>query len=329
MNRRDLIALCGSTAIAWPLAARAQQPAMPVLGYLSLQPSAIGTAAPVFSGFRQGLGEAGFVEGRNLLIEYRWADWLPDRLPALAVDLVERRVTAIFATGSPAPAFAAKAATSTIPTVFYNGSDPVKAGLVASLGRPGGNITGVTLLTTELGPKKLELLRQLIPGGSLIAMLVDPSNPDSQAELEQVLRAARALGQELRVVRARGEKDFETAFQEVVGQHCAALLVSTGGPFGNYPSQLAALSERHAIPAIFDRREVVVAGGLISYGTRFAEVGRRAGILVGRVLKGQKPADPPVEQPAVFELVINLKTAKALGLTVPPSLLARADEVIE
>ena len=328
MNRRDIL-LGASIAAAWPLLAEAQQSPLPVLGYLSLQPAAIGTVAPVFNGFRQGLGEAGFVEGRNLLVEYRWADWLQDRLPALAADLVQLRVTAIFATGSPAPALAAKAATSTIPTVFYNGSDPVKVGLVASMNRPGGNVTGVTLLTTELGPKKLELLRQLTSGGSLIAMLVDPNNPDSQAERDQVERAAQSLGQQIHIVRASGEKDFETAFQEVMRQHCAALLVSTGGPFGNYPSQLAALSERHAIPAIFDRREVVAAGGLISYGTRFAELGRRAGILVGRVLKGERPADLPVEQPTAFELVINLKAAKALGLTVPPSLVARADEVIE
>jgi putative ABC transport system substrate-binding protein len=247
----------------------------------------------------------------------------------LAADLVGRRVTAIFATGGPAPALAAKAATSTIPIISFSGSDPVKAGLVASLNRPGGNVTGVTVLTAELGPKRLQLLRELIPGGAPIAVLVTPNDPDSMADLEQVQRAAQPLGQQIHAVQATTESDFEPAFQAAVRQHDTALLVSTGGSFGNNPRLLAALAERYAIPAIFDRREPVVAGGLISYGTRFAEVWRRAGILVGRVLKGEKPADLPVEQPAVFELVINLKTAKALGLIVPQSILARADEVIE
>ena len=328
MNRRDLIALCGTTVIAWPLAARAQQPAMPVLGYLSFLSAAVTAASPLFKGVHQGLAEAGFGEDRNLAVEYRFADFKRDRVPAQLADLVERRVTVIYANG-PAATLAAKAATSTIPVVFSYGGDPVKGGLVASLGRPGGNVTGVTLLTTELGPKRLELLRELVPGGATIAILAIPDDPDSQAELQQVQPAAKSLGQKIHVVRARSETDFEAAFQEAVRQHCAALLVSTGGLFGNNARQLATLAERYRIPAIFDRRGTVDAGGLIGYGTSFAEVGRRAGILVGRVLKGEDPAELPVEQPAVFELVINLKTAKALGLTVPPSLLARADEVIE
>jgi putative ABC transport system substrate-binding protein len=299
---------------------------MPVLGYLRLSPAVAGETA--FKGFHQGLGETGFVENRNLVVEYRFADFQPERLPGLAADLVGHKVDVIAAFGGPS-ALAAKSATSTIPIVFLNGSDPVKAGLVASLNRPGGNLTGVTLLTTELGPKRLELLRELVPGGAAIAMLVDPNNPDSRAELEQVERAAQSLGQKIRIVHASKEAEFEAAFQEAVQVRCAAILVSTGGLFGQNPSQLAGLAERYAIPAIFDRRESVTFGGVISYGTRFAEVGRRAGIVVGRVLKGEKPADLPVEQPTIFELVVNLKTAKALGLTVPPTILARADEFIE
>ena len=328
MNRRDLIALCGSTTIAWPLVARAQQP-VPVIGFLVSQSAAVFTAGSTFPVFHQALKEAGYIEGKNVAIEYRWADGNFDRLPALAADLVARRVTVIYTTGGPAPALAAKAATSTIPIVFFNGSDPVKIGLVASLNRPGGNLTGVTLFSAALGPKKLELLHELVPTSTEIGMLVNPNDPDSVAELEQVQTAARSLGRELHVVHASAEGEFDAAFQSLVQQRIAALLVSTGGLFGNRPRQLAELAARHALPAIYDRREFPIAGGLISYGTRFAEVARRAGILVGRVLNGEKPAELPVEQPAVFELVINLKTAKALGLTVPPSLLARADEVIE
>jgi len=328
MKRRAVL-LGGGCLTAWPLVGRAQQPSMPVLGYLSRVPAAVHTAQPGFKGFHQGLGEVGFTESRNLAVEYRWADYQTDRLPALAADLVGRRVTAIFATGGPAPALAAKVATSTIPIISFSGADPVKAGLFASLNRPGGNVTGVTVLTSELGPKRLELLRELVPGGSPIAMLVTPNDPDSRADLEQVQQAAQPLWQQIHVVQATTESDFDPAFQEVARQRDAALLVSTGGTFGNNPKLLAALAERYAIPTIFDRREHVAAGGLISYGTRFAEVWRRAGILVGRVLKGEKPADLPVEQPAIFELVINLKTARALGLTVPQSILARADEVIE
>ena len=301
---------------------------MPVLGYVSFPSAAATAASPVFKGFHQGLRETGFEEGRNLAVEYRFADFKTERVPAQLTELVERKVTVIYANG-PAATLAAKAATSTIPVVFSYGGDPVKAGLVASLGRPGGNVTGVTLLTTELGPKRLELLLQLVPGGSTLAMLVIPDDPDSQTELQQVQRAAQSLGQKVYIVRASSKADFENAFRDVAQQHCAALLVSTGGLFGNNAQQLVSLAEHYAIPAIFDRRGPVDAGGLISYGTNFAEVGRRAGILVGRVLKGEKPAELPVEQPAVFELVINLKTAKALDLTVPQSLLARADEVIE
>ena len=301
---------------------------MPVLGYLSFLSADATAESPLFNGLHQGLGEAGFVKGKNLAVEYRFADFKANRASAQLADLVERRVAVIYANG-PAATLAVKAATPTIPVVFSFGGDPVKAGLVASLSRPAGNVTGVTLLTTELGPKRLELLRELVPSGSMIAVLVIPDDPDSQTELQQVQRAAQSLGQKIHVVRAISADDFEAAFHDITQQHCAALLVSTGGLFGNNARQLATLTERYAIPAIFDRRGSVDAGGLISYGTNFAEVGRQAGILVGRVLKGEKPADLPVEQPTKFELVVNLKTAKALGLTIPRSLLARADEVIE
>jgi ABC-type uncharacterized transport system substrate-binding protein len=328
MRRRELIILIGG-GVGWPLAAHAEQPALPAIGFLAGQSAAVFTAGPTFPAFHQGLKEAGYVEGKNIAIEYRWADAQFDRLPALAADLVARRVTVIYATGGPAPALAAKAATSTIPIVFFNGSDPVKVGLVASLNRPGGNVTGVTLTTTALGPKRLELLHELVPASTEIGMLVNPNDPDSVAELEEVQIAARSLGRQLHVVHATAEGEFDAAFETLVHQRIAALLVSTGGLFGNRPRQLAELAARHALPAIYDRREFPISGGLISYGTRFAEVARRAGIYVGRVLSGERPADLPVEQPTRFEMVVNLKTAQTLGLTVPPSIVARADEVIE
>ncbi len=326
MNRRALLVLAGGT-IAWPLATRAQQEAMPVVGFLSVVTAAVGAASPTTEGFRQGLREAGFTEGQNVAIEYRWAEEHHDRLPALAADLVSRRVNVIYVTGGPAPALVVGKAT--YPIVFVNGSDPVKIGLVASLSRPGGNVTGITLSSAALGPKKLELLRELAPASTEIGMLVNPNEPDSVSELEQVQIAAVSLGQHLHVVHAAADGEFEAAFETLMQQRVAALLVSTGALFGNRPRQLAALAARHALPTIYDRRAFPVSGGLISYGTRFAEASRRAGIYVGRVLKGEKPADLPVEQPAIFELVVNLKTAKALGLTVPPTILARADEVIE
>jgi putative ABC transport system substrate-binding protein len=334
MNRRAVLLGAGGLA-AWPFSTPAQSPLKPVLGWLS-QYAATFMNFPDFSGVQQGLRESGgfrigpaqiFSPG-YLPIEYRWAEWHTDRLPALAADLVAKRVNAIFALGGPAPALAAKAATSTIPIVFLNGSDPVKAGLVASLSRPGGNITGVTHFSAQLGAKKLQFLIELVPGSSLIAVLTIPNDADSQAELEQVQLAAQPLGQRIEIVGASAEQDLEDAFRQAAQLHCP-LLVTTGGLFGNNALRIAALAERYATPAMFDRREIVDVGGLISYGTYFREAGYRAGLLVGRVLKGEKPGDLPVEQPTGFELVINLNAAKKLGITVPQPLLARADEVIE
>ena len=315
--------------IAWPLAARAQQSALPVIGFLCSQSAAAYTGGASFAAFHQGLKEAGYVEGQNVAIEYRWANLHYDRLPVLAADLVSRRVTVIYATGSPAPALAAKAATSTIPIVFFNGSDPVKVGLVASLSRPGANITGVTLFTAALGAKRFELLHELVQNSSEIGVLVNPNDPDSLAELEQVRTAAKSFGKQLYVVHAANEGDFDGAFESLSKRRVTALLVSTGILFGQSPRQIAALTVRDSMAAIFDRRAFVDFGGLMSYGTRFAEVGQRAGVLVGRVLNGERPAELPVEQPTKFELIINFKTAKALGLTIPPTLLAQADDVIE
>jgi putative tryptophan/tyrosine transport system substrate-binding protein len=325
LKRRDLLIL-GSAAISWPLVARAQPKAMPVIGFLS--PGSAGPFAPFVAAFRQGLNESGYIEGQNVLIEYRWAEGRYDRLPALAADLVGRKVDVVLAGGPPA-AHAAKNTTSTIPIVFHAGTDPIAEGLVASLARPGGNLTGVSLMAAEIAPKRLELLSELVPQARVIALLVNPNNPNAEPMMREMREAARVKAVELPILKAGTESEIDAAFATLVQLHAGALVVGADVFFSSRIEQLAALASNHPIPAIFEWREFVVAGGLISYGASLAGVYRQDGILVGRVLKGAKPADLPVEQPTKFELVVNLKTARALGLTIPQSLLARAEEVIE
>jgi putative tryptophan/tyrosine transport system substrate-binding protein len=299
---------------------------MPVVGFLG----SIGPIAPQVAAFHQGLSDTGYVEGQNLTIEYRWAEGSYDRLPALAADLVGRKVDLIVATGGDVSALAAKSATSTIPIVFTSiARDPVELGLVASLARPGGNVTGFSGLIIELSPKRVELLSELVPQARVIALLVNPSNPSTERAVRDVQEAARAKGLQLQVLKAGSESEIDAAFASLVQLHAAALVVAGDAFFASRRDQLAALASRHAVPAIYPLRQFAVAGGLISYGPSLIVIWRQTGIYAGRILKGAKPADLPVQQPTKFELVINLKTAKALGLTVPQSLLARADEVIE
>jgi putative ABC transport system substrate-binding protein len=325
MRRRDFVMLLAGAMGGRPSAVRAQQKAMPVVGYLHY--ASPGPNAPNVATFRQGLNETGYVEGQNVAIEYRWAEGRYDRLPALAADLVSRGVDVIVAAGAPT-ARAAKSATSTIPIVFVT-ADPVGEGLVASLARPGGNLTGVSALTVELMAKRLELLSELVPHSRVIALLVNPNNPTAERIIQDLQDAARAKGMQLPVLKAGAEGEFETAFASLVQLQAGGLVVGGDPLFFARRDQLVALASRHAVPAIYESREYVTAGGLISYGSSLAAAYRQTGIYAGKILKGVKPADLPVEQPTRFELVVNLKTAKALGLTVSPSILARADEVIE
>jgi putative ABC transport system substrate-binding protein len=319
MKRRTFIAGLGSTA-AWPLAARAQQATMPVIGVLGAQSADVGFEFFIVP-FLQGLKEGGYVDGQNVAIEYRWAEYQFERLPALAADLVRRRVAVIVAIGGPAT-LAAKAATKTIPIVFATGGDPVAQGLVASLNRPGANVTGIASLLAELGPKRLQLLREVMPNAAVFGVLADPSRPGTRSLIADLQAAARMLGAQLIVANARSDSDLEPAFATLSQQRVGAVLVYTS-------AQLAVLAARHALPAIFTSRVFVLAGGLMSYGSGLGYAYHQVGIYTGRILKGEKPADLPVEQVTKLELVINLKTAKALGLTIPETLLATADEVIE
>ena len=326
MKRRAFIALAGAAA-AWPLAARAQQPAMPVIGFLSSA-----SRAPfehLVTAFREGLSETGHSEDRNVAIEYRWADNRYDKLPAMAAEFVSRRVAVLVATGGNIAAMAAKAATSTIPIVFTVVADPVQGGLVASLNRPGGNVTGISGLTAELDPKRLELLCELVPTAGVIGALVNPNCPNVDIQLRDVQAAAHTLGRELVILSASSDDEIEKALATLAQQRIAALVVTADPFFTNRRAHIVALLARHAVPAIYQWREFVVDGGLMSYGPRLADAYRQAGIYTGRILKGEKAGDLPVMRPTKFEQAINLKTAKALGLTVPPTLLARVDETIE
>jgi len=327
MIRREFITLLGGAAAAWPLTARAQQAAMPVIGYLSS--ASPDRDAGRLRALRQGLSETGFIESRNVVIKYRWADEQHDRLPALAADLVHQQVAVIAQAGHVLGVFAAKAATTTIPIVFVTGVDPVGLGLVASLSRPGVNLTGVTTLGIELEPKRLELLHELIPAARTVGALVNRMHPIAEAQSSELQAAARGLGLKLQILDASTERDFDAVFARLVELQADGLVIATDGLFISQSEHLARLAVRHAMPAIFQLRAFAAAGGLMSYGGDFAEMYRQSGAYVGRILKGEKPVDLPVQQVTRVELVLNLKTAKALGLEVPPTLLARADEVIE
>jgi putative ABC transport system substrate-binding protein len=325
MKRREFITLLGGAA-AWPIAARAQTSAIPVIGYLNF--GSPESDAPRLTGLRRGLNQAGYVEGRNFVIEYRWAGNQADRLPALAADLVQLQVAVIVVNGAP-PALAAKAATTRIPIVFSVGADPVQYGLVASLNRPGGNLTGFNALVSELGAKQLPLLHELVPRAATIGFLENPDNPASELSRKDVLAAATIVGLKVQPLKARADREIEAAFASLAQARTGALLVSNGAFFNNRIEHIVALAADHAIPTMYPIREFVVAGGLISYGNSLTEQYRQVGLYTGRILKGEKPTDLPVQQTTKLELIINLKTAKALGLSVPDTLLALADEVIE
>jgi ABC-type uncharacterized transport system substrate-binding protein len=329
MKRREFIASVAGAGLLLATKvrrARAQQPAMPVIGFLSVRSP--GESASVEAAFRKGLSEVGYVEGQNVHIAFRWAEGRYDRLSSLAADLVSRQVTVIAALSSPA-AFAAKAATSTIPVIFNVGVDPVRAGLVPSLNRPGGNVTGVTFFAAALEPKRLGLLRELIPQAGLVAVLRNPNYPEAEVQLKDVQEATRTIGQQTLILTASTDTEIDTAFATVAQERVGALMVCADPFFDVRRERIVALATRHHVPAIYHWRDYVMAGGLMSYGASLTHSYREAGVYAGRILKGTKPADLPVMQPTKFELVINLKTAKALGLEVPPTLLARADEAIE
>jgi putative ABC transport system substrate-binding protein len=327
MKRRVFITLLGGAAATWPLAARAQQPAMPVIGYLSTR--APDESAHLLGAFRRGLAENGFVEGQNVTVEYRWALGEYDRLPAQAAELVHRPVAVLAATGGEPAALAAKAATATIPVVATFAGDPVKQGLVASLSRPGGNVTGISNLATTLEAKRLGLLHDLVPQAATIGVLLNPASSTAANQLSDLQEAAHTIGLQLHVLRASTDGEIDAAFESVAQNRIPALAMAGDPFFNSRRDKLVALAARHAVPSMYSFRDYAVAGGLMSYGIDLPDVYRRIGVYVGRILKGAKPADMPVEQPTKFEFVINLKTAKALGLTIPAGLISFADEVIE
>ena len=327
VGRRKFLVMLGGAAAAWPLALRAQQAAMPVIGFLSGRSP--GESESVEAAFRQGLKESGYAEGQNVHIAFRWAEGRYDRLPALLASLVDIRVAVIAAAGGQAVPLAAKAATSTIPIVFVSGEDPVKHGLVASLNRPGGSATGVSMFLSEMEAKRLALLHELVPTGTITGVIVNPSSPSIDTQLREINSAARALGRQIQIVNATNERELDAAFVSLAQSKVGALLIASNAYFTSRRDQIVALAAQRAIPAIYDQREFPMAGGLVSYGTNLSDSYRLMGVYTGKVLKGEKPTDLPVQQSTKFELVINLKTAKALGLDVPPALSARADEVIE
>jgi len=327
MRRRELMLLVGGAAFAWPLDARAQQSAIPVIGFLSsASPNAYGGRV---AAFRKGLSESGYIDGQDVAIEFRWAQGQYDQLPVFAADLVRQKVAVIVSSGGDVAALSAKAATSSIPIVTVSGSDPVKAGLVASFNRPGGNITGASFVATELETKRLEILHDVVPTAAVIGILINPTNPAAESRAKDLQMAARKLDRTIYIASASSESDLEAAFATLIQQQADALLVSTDSFFTSQRDRLVALAARHALPAIYPWREFVEAGGLVSYGPIISEVYRQVGIYTARILKGEKPADLPFVRPTKFELVINLKTATALGLTIPRFTLTRADEVIE
>jgi putative ABC transport system substrate-binding protein len=328
MQRREFITLLGGTALSWPIATRAQQQAMPVIGFLHTGSAA--TFGDPVAAFRKGLSETGYIEGQSVAIEYRWAEGQNERLPALAADLVRRRVAVIVAPGSTPATFAARAATTTIPIVFITGADPVKIGLVASLNRPGSNLTGIGDIGVELGAKRLGILHELLPGAARFAVLVNPDNPFiTEAFVTELGVAASVIGRQIEVVTARTNSDIDAAFATFEKKRADAFLTSPDTLFVARRVQLLTLAARHAVPALYHRRELAEAGGLMSYGSSLVDQFRQTGVLVGRILKGEKPAEMPVELPTRFEFVINLQTAKTIGIDIPATLLARADEVIE
>ena len=326
MRRREFITMLGGAAVTWPLAVRAQQKPLPVIGFLNS--SSADRFAPLVGAFRQGLKQAGYIEGENVAIEYRWANGQYDRLPELANELVNRRVAVIAATGTPGNVIA-KSATATIPVVFTAGSDPVQLGLVTSLNRPGGNVTGVTQLTGEVAPKRVEVAHELVPGAKLIGLLVNPRNPSATTLTKASQQAATVLGLQLEVVHASTEAEVNDAFRTLAANQVGAVVVVTDAFFNGAVQLLATLSMRHSLPTVYQNHQFIEAGGLISYAGSIADSYRLAGVYVGRILKGERPADLPVQQSTAVELIINLKTAKKLGLTVPLPLIGRADELIE
>ena len=326
MQRREFLSVLGGAAVAWPLAARAQQPAMPVIGFLN--PTSADGFSFQMAAFRQGLQDVGYIDGQNVRIEPSWAEGQYDRLPSLAADFVRRKVNVIAASGADS-AFAAKAATTTIPIVFDTASDPVKVGLVTSLARPGGNLTGASRLSVELLPKRLKLVGEVVPNTTVIGLLVNPAARSAAKAVSDVESAARAIGRKIKVLNAGSEREIDVAFEALSEMRAEGLLIATNQFFSSRTKKLAALTVRHAIPTVYQSREFAAAGGLMAYGPNDADAYKLLGVYVGRILKGARPADLPVEQLARIELVINLKTAKTLGLKIPPAMVARADEVIE